>query len=128
MHQMIRKYSYIVPLIYFTLVVIWMYFGSLSNAQESEPLVLLFCLPFLFQIGFKNRMGSVILGMLMLVWSGWMALAYASEYAQATHFASVKDMSFLAYGVGLVLLNFVMSLWLFPAEMGKATQEQQYQL
>lgn len=126
--QTIRSYSYAVPLIYFTAIVLWMYASQLLNAHASEPLVLLFCLPFLFQLWFRNRMFSVVSGMLMLLWSAWMLLAYASEYAEIVSISWAVNASFMLTGGGFVLVNFAMAIWLFPAEMGKARQAQQYQL
>ncbi|WPP53272.1 hypothetical protein [Catalinimonas niigatensis] len=126
--QTIRNYSYAVPLVYFTGIVLWMYASQLLNAHTSEPLVLLFCLPFLLQLWFKNRMLSVLSGMFMLLWSAWMLLAYASEYAEVISDSWAANASFILTGGGVVLLNFAMAIWLFPAEMGKAREEQQYQL
>ncbi|MEK6477820.1 hypothetical protein WJR50_09810 [Catalinimonas sp. 4WD22] len=119
-HQSIKNYRYTLPLLYFTAIVLWIYFSRFFNGQEANPLVLLFCLPFLLQLWFRSRMLSVVLPMLMLVWSGWMALAYASEYAQGTN---ASDSLFIILGGSFVFLNFLMAIWMFPAEMGKARQE-----
>lgn len=121
-HQSIKNYGFAIPLLYFAAIVFWIYFSRLFNAQEANPLVLLFCLPFLLQLWFRNRMLSVVLPMLMLVWSGWMVLAYASEYAQG---ANVSDSLFIILGGSFVFLNFLMAIWMFPAEMGKARQEKE---
>lgn len=127
-YQFIRKSSYTIPLLYFTMLVLWMYFSGLFNARESEPLVLLCSIPFLLQLWFRNRMFSVVLGMLMLLWSGWMLLAYASEYSEIARASLFINPSFIVIGGGFVFLNFAMAIWLFPAEMGKARQGQHYQL
>lgn len=121
-NQSIKNYRYTLPLLYFTAIVLWMYFSRLFNAQEANPLVLLFCLPFLLQLWFRNRMLSVVLPMLMLVWSGWMALAYASEYAQGV---GTSDSLFIILGGSFVALNFLMAIWMFPVEMQKARQEKE---
>jgi hypothetical protein len=119
-NPMIKDYRYTAPLLYFLAIILWMYFGNLFHAQEAEPLILLFCIPFLYQLVFRNRLISIVLAMFMLVWAVWMLMAYASEYTQLASHSSEGMVSFMLTGGVFILLNFVMAIWLFPIEMGKA--------
>lgn len=97
------------PYAYFIGLCLWMAFYGMLNDNIISALFLLICIPFLYQLKFENRSLNIILGILLLIWSFWITLAYIFDVAQISTLDN-RSLSFIIGGGILVLLNFLASI------------------
>ncbi|MEM5565408.1 hypothetical protein WNY78_09840 [Psychroserpens sp. AS72] len=109
--ETISKYSKFVPYLYFLAVIaLWFTDVNQSNGLTAYP-ILLFGIPFLWQIIKPNKKLNFSLGITFVCLSSYLILAYLSD---ALNIISVSNQAkqFMVYGGIFVVANFVMALWM----------------
>lgn len=108
---LINKYANWIPYLYFIAVIAYLF----TNANQSKGVlaypILLFSIPFLWQLIKPNRKLNFALGIIFVCLSSYLVLAYLSDIFDIVSF-STKAKQFVLIGGGFVLANFVMSLWI----------------
>jgi hypothetical protein len=107
----ISKYTKFVPYLYFLSVIIyWFTTINKSDGMSAYP-ILLFGIPFLWQLIKPSRKLNFTLGIVFVCLSSYLILAYISDLLNIINWtASAKKFLFL--GGLLVVGNFIMSLWM----------------
>ncbi len=107
----LRKYTKFIPYLYFLSVI--MYWFTTVNATEgvSAYPILLFSIPFIWQLVKPSRKLNFSLGIVFVCLSSYLILAYVFDLLHIIHW-SKSSRKILFYGGLLVVGNFVMSLWI----------------
>ena len=109
--KLIHKYSKFVPYLYFIAVIAyWFTDINRSDGITAYP-ILLFGIPFLWQVLKPNRRLNFTLGITFVCISSYMILAYLSDVFDIVSF-SRNAKNFMIYGGLFVSANFVMALWI----------------
>lgn len=115
----ISKYTKFIPYLYFVSVIVY-WFTTINKIEGiSAYPVLLFSIPFLWQLIKPNRKLNFSLGIVFVCLSSYLLLAYLSDLFHIINWTeSVKQFLFVS---GLVVIgNFIMSLWIVRNSMKKA--------
>ena len=98
-----------------------MYLFTDANQSESALAypILLFGIPFLWQLIKPNRKLNFALGIIFVCLSSYLILAYLSDVFDIVTF-STKARQFVIVGGGFVLANFIMSLWIIRNSIKRA--------
>ncbi len=116
---MISKYSKFIPYLYFiTVIGYWFTDINRSEGLSAYP-ILLFGIPFLWQLIKPNEKLNFSLGIIFVCLSSYSILAYLSDALQIVSF-SENAKRFLFIGGLLVIGNFIMSLWMVRNSLKKA--------
>jgi len=114
----ISKYTKFIPYLYFLSVIVY-WFTDISKSQGiSAYPILLFGIPFLWQLIKPNRELNFSLGIVFVCLSSYMILAYLTNLLNIVSW-SESAKHFLFFGGTLVIVNFVMSLWIIRNSMKK---------
>lgn len=117
--QAIGKYSKFIPYLYFLAVIIY-WFTDLNKSEGiSAYPILLFGLPFLWQLIKPNERLNFSLGIIFVCLSSYMIVAYLSDVlniVELTH----RTKRYLILGGFFVFGNFVMALWMIRNSIKKA--------
>ncbi len=114
----ISKYTKFVPYFYF-LAVIAYWFTDLNKSDGiSAYPILLFGIPFLWQLISPNRKLNFSLGIVFVCLSSYLILAYLSDLFNIVNW-SESSKKLLFYGGVLVFGNFAMSLWILRNSIKK---------
>ena len=114
----ISKYTKFVPYLYF-LAVIAYWFTDLNKSDGiSAYPILLFGIPFLWQLISPNRKLNFSLGIVFVCLSSYLILAYLSDLFNIVNW-SESSKKLLFYGGVLVFGNFTMSLWILRNSIKK---------
>ncbi len=107
----ISKYTRFIPYLYFlSVIAYWFTDINKSDGISAYP-ILLFGIPFLWQLIKPNRKLNFSLGIVFVCLSSYLILAYLSNILNILNWSeSSKELLF--YGGLLVIGNFVMSLWI----------------
>jgi hypothetical protein len=113
------------PYIYFTIVWFGVAFPGIFSGHLVSTILFFFCLPFIYQV-FKEKKGlNLLLGVLMLLCSIFMGLAYLSDAVKIKDPGAPRAMEFLIGGGLFTILNFLMSVSLIiKASKGNSLREQ----
>jgi hypothetical protein len=107
----ISKYTKFIPYFYFISVITYWF----TNINKSEGIsaypILLFAIPFLWQLIKPNKRLNFSLGILFVCLSSYLILAYLSNLLHIVEW-SVSLKKLLFYGGLFVFGNFIMSLWI----------------
>lgn len=105
------KYSKFIPYLYF--LVVTMYWFTKVNKSEGITAypILLFGIPFLWQLIKPNQKLNFSLGIIFVCLSSYMILAYLSHVLNIITFSN-STKNYLMIGGVFVLGNFVMALWM----------------
>ena len=109
--EVISKYSKFIPYLYFiTVIAFWFTDVNRSEGISAYP-ILLFGIPFLWQIIKPNNRLNFSLGITFVCLSSYMILAYLSDLM---HIVTISESTkqYILYGGILVIANFVMALWI----------------
>ena len=107
----ISKYTKFIPYLYFLSVIIYLFTDlNQSSGLKAYP-VLLFGIPFLWQLIRPNRQLNFSLGIVFVCLSSYLILAYLTDLFDIVNW-SESSKKYLIYGGVLVLSNFIMSLWI----------------
>lgn len=109
--DVISKYSKFIPYLYFiTVIAFWFTDVNRTSGISAYP-ILLFGIPFLWQIIKPNNRLNFSLGITFVCLSSYMVIAYISDLM---HIITISENTkqYLLYGGALVIANFVMALWI----------------
>ncbi len=107
----IHKYSKFIPYLYFiTVIAFWFTDVNKSEGISAYP-ILLFGIPFLWQIIKPSNRLNFSLGITFVCLSSYMVLAYISDLMQIITISETAK-QYLLYGGALVIINFLMALWI----------------
>ncbi|MEM9681012.1 MAG: hypothetical protein AAF901_11880, partial [Bacteroidota bacterium] len=117
--KLISKYSKFVPYLYFlSVITYWFTDVNRSEGISAYP-ILLFGIPFLWQLIRPSQKLNFSLGIIFVCLSSYLILAYLSDILDIISWSdSAKRFIFL--GGALVIANFVMSLWMIRNSIKKA--------
>ncbi len=107
----ISKYTKFIPYLYFLSVIAYWFTGLNKSEGISAYPVLLFGIPFLWQLIKPNRKLNFSLGIIFVCLSSYLILAYLSDLLNIINWTE-SSKKLLFYGGLLVVGNFVMSLWI----------------
>ncbi len=107
----ISKYTKFVPYLYFLSIIIYWFTGINKSIGISAYPILLFGIPFLWQLIKPNRKLNFSLGIVFVCLSSYLILAYLSNLLNIINWTE-SSKRLLFYGGLLVVGNFVMSLWI----------------
>jgi hypothetical protein len=114
----ISKYKKFVPYLYFlSIIIYWFTHINKSEGLSAYP-ILLFGIPFLWQLLKPNRELNFSLGIVFVCLSSYLILAYLFDLFNIINWTSPSK-TFLISGGALVLSNFVMSLWIIRNSVKK---------
>nr|WP_321224835.1 hypothetical protein [uncultured Psychroserpens sp.] len=117
--ETISKYSKFVPYLYFLAVIVyWFTDVNQSNGLTAYP-ILLFGIPFLWQIFKPNKKLNFTLGITFVCLSSYLIVAYLSDVFNIINMSNnVKQ--FMVYGGIFVIANFVMALWMIRNSLNRS--------
>lgn len=117
--QTISKYSKFIPYLYFLAVIVyWFTDVNRSEGITAYP-ILLFGMPFLWQLIKPNEKLNFSLGIIFVCLSSYMILAYLSDVLHIVDL-SYRTKRLLIMGGFFVIGNFVMALWMIRNSIKKA--------
>ncbi|MFD2824108.1 hypothetical protein ACFS5M_10525 [Lacinutrix iliipiscaria] len=109
--SLISKYSKFIPYLYYLAIIVYWFTDINQNNGITAYPILLFSIPFLWQIFKPNQKLNFTLGITFVCLSSYMILAYLSDLLNITSFSnSAKYVAF--YGGLFVSANFFMALWI----------------
>lgn len=108
--KMINTYANFIPYLYFIAVTAyWFTDINRSDGISAYP-ILLFGIPFLWQIIKPNRRLNFSLGITFACLSSYLIIAYLADILDMSSLAIAKG--FILYAGLFVITNFVMSIWI----------------
>lgn len=114
----LSKYTKFIPYLYFLSVIAY-WFTSINKTEGlSAYPILLFGIPFLWQLIKPNRKLNFSLGIIFVCLSSYLILAYLFDLLNIFNY-SESSKTFVLYGGLLVVGNLVMSLWIVRNSMKK---------
>lgn len=114
----ISKYTKFIPYLYFLSVIsFWFTHINRSEGLSAYP-ILLFGIPFLWQLIKPNRKLNFSLGIVFVCLSSYLILAYLFNILNIMNW-SESAQRLLFYGGVLVFGNFIMSLWIIRNSIKK---------
>jgi len=117
--KVISKYSKFIPYLYFIAVIIYRFTDiNRSDGLTAYP-ILLFGIPFLWQLIKPNEKLNFSLGITFVCISSYMILAYLFDLLNIVNL-SYDTKRFLILGGFFVVANFVMALWMIRNSIKKA--------
>nr|WP_321236263.1 hypothetical protein [uncultured Psychroserpens sp.] len=117
--ETINKYSKFVPYLYF-LAVIAYWFTSVNKSEglTAYP-ILLFGIPFLWQLIKPNKKLNFTLGITFVCLSSYLILAYLSDLFNIIEL-SYQTKQFMVLGGVFVIANFIMALWMIRNSLNRS--------
>ena len=109
--SLISKYSKFVPYLYYLAIIIYWFTDINQNNGLTAYPILLFGIPFLWQIIKPNRKLNFTLGITFVCLSSYMILVYLSNLLDIISFSS-STTYVVFYGGLFVAANFFMALWI----------------
>ncbi|WP_104734483.1 hypothetical protein [Hanstruepera ponticola] len=117
--KLISKYSKFIPYLYYIAVIsYWFTDVNRSDGLTAYP-ILLFSIPFLWQLIKPNKQLNFSLGIVFVCLSSYLILAYLSDLFNIIDF-SASTRTFIIYGGLFVFTNFLMALWMIRNSIKKA--------
>lgn len=116
--SLISKYSKFIPYLYFITFIAYWFTGVNRTEGISAYPILLFGIPFLWQLIKPNRDLNFSLGIIFVCLTSYMILAYLSEVLNIITF-SEQLKQFVFIGGLFIITNFIMSLWIIRNSINK---------
>ena len=117
--NVIKKYSKFIPYLYFISIIIY-WFTSINRSEGlSAYPILLFAIPFLYQLIIPNKKLNFSLGIIFVCLSSYLILAYLANILSIIQW-SENAQRILFYSGFIVIGNFTMSLWIIRNSIKKA--------
>lgn len=114
----ISKYTKFIPYLYFlSIIIYWFTTINKSDGISAYP-VLLFGIPFLWQLIKPSRKLNFSLGIIFVCLSSYLILAYLFDLFNIVNWTE-SSKKLLFYGGVLVIGNFIMSLWIIRNSIKK---------
>ncbi len=108
--KILNKYSKFIPYLYFIAVIAyWFTDVNRSEGITAYP-ILLFGIPFLWQVFKPNKILSFALGVTFVYISSFLVLGYISDVLGIS--SQQLANGFILYGGLFVITNFIMSFWI----------------
>lgn len=117
--ETISKYSKFIPYLYFlTIIAYWFTQVNRDFGINAFP-ILLFGIPFIWQLFKPNRKLNFTLGITFVCLSSYLILVYISDAFNIVHISEhVKQMMWFS-GL-LVMSNFIMALWMIKNSLHRS--------
>jgi hypothetical protein len=116
--QTISKYTKFIPYLYFLSIIAYWF----TNLNKSEGIsaypILLFGIPFLWQLIKPSQKLNFSLGIVFVCLSSYLILAYVFDLLNIINWTETSK-RLLFYGGILVIGNFIMSLWMIRNSIKK---------
>jgi hypothetical protein len=109
--RLISKYSKFIPYLYFLTIIIYWFTDINSSEGITAFPILIFAIPFLWQILKPHSKLNFTLGITFVCLSSYMILAYFADILTITRIPQSLNHVVL-YGGIFVSLNFFMALWI----------------
>ncbi|NRA92020.1 MAG: hypothetical protein HRU26_04940 [Psychroserpens sp.] len=109
--KLVNTYSKFIPYLYFIAVIGFLFTDVNKASGISAYPILLFGIPFLWQIIKPNKQLNFTLGITFVCLSSYLILAYLSDMFNIVDL-SPSTKQFILYGGLFVIANFVMALWM----------------
>ncbi|WP_298761888.1 hypothetical protein [uncultured Psychroserpens sp.] len=116
--QTISKYSKFVPYLYFLAVIAYWFTDVNRSVGLTAYPILLFGIPFLWQLIKPNKKLNFTLGITFVCLSSYLILAYLSDIFNIVNVSLAKQ--FIVYGGIFVIANFVMALWMIRNSLNRS--------
>lgn len=116
---LINKYSKFIPYLYF--IAISAYWFTMVNQSEGITAypILLFGVPFLWQIIKPSKSLNLTLGFSFVCISSYLILAFVSDLLQIVSLSyPIKQL--MVYGGIFVFVSFIMALWILRNSLNKS--------
>jgi hypothetical protein len=114
----LSNYSKFIPYLYFIAVTAY-WFTDINRTEGITAFpILLFGIPFLWQILKPNSKLNLSLGITFVCLSSYLVLAYLSDLYHITNFVS-NTKQFIIYVGFFVLCNLVMALWIIRNSLNR---------
>ena len=116
--SLISKYTKFIPYLYFiAIAAYWFTIINKSQGLSAYP-ILLFAIPFLYQIIKPNKTLNFTLGITFMCISSYLILAFLSDMLQIVSLSyPIKQL--MMYGGLFVFGNFAMALWIIKNSLNK---------
>ena len=108
--EVIHRYTNFIPYLYFIAITAYWFTTINQQAGISAYPILLFAIPFVWQVIKPSHKLNFSLGIVFVCLSSYLILAYLSNTFNLPPIVIAKG--FIIYGGLFVLLNFFMSLWI----------------
>ena len=109
--KFINQYSKFIPYLYFIAIIAYWFTDVNQTEGISAYPILLFGIPFIWQIIKPNRNLNFILGTVFICLSSYLVLAYLSDIFNIISFTDYGKNSTLNGGL-FVVSNFIMAAWI----------------
>lgn len=107
----ISKYSKYIPYLYFIAIIAFWF----TDVNRSEGLIaypiLIFGIPFAWQLIRPNRRLNAILGITFVCLSSYMIIAYLTDFFNIVDLSEATK-KYLLYGGAFGIANFIMAVWM----------------
>ena len=124
--NIISKYANLTPYLYFIAITLYWFIDINQSQGFTSYLILLFSIPFLWQIIKPNKELNFTLGTVFVCLSSYLILAYLSDIFNIASITIAKG--FILYGGIFVILNFFMSVWIIRNSLKGARTILNYKL
>ena len=115
----LSKYSKFIPYFYFLAVVgYWFTDVNKTDGVTTFP-ILLFGIPFLWQIIKPNKKLNFTLGITFVCVSSYLIIVYLSDFFNITSITN-QAKEFIVYGGLFVISNFIMALWIIKNSLRRS--------
>ena len=109
--KFINQYSKFIPYLYFIMVIAYWFTDVNRREGITAYPILLFGIPFLWQLIKPNKKLNATLGIIFVCISSYLILAYLSDLFHIVSF-SKRAKDFVIFGGIFVASNFFMALWI----------------
>ena len=109
--KVLNQYSKYIPYLYYLTIVVYWFTAVNRNEGITAYPILLFGIPFLWQIVKPNRKLNFTLGITFVCISSYLILAYLSDVFDIISFTNFAN-NYVVYGGLFVTANLVMALWI----------------
>ena len=116
---LICKYSKFIPYLYFLTVIIYWFTDLNRSAGITAFPILIFGIPFLWQILKPHSKLNFTLGITFVCLSSYMILAYFADLLSLIAFSDFIN-QFAIYGGLFVSMNFFMALWIIKNSLKRS--------
>lgn len=117
--KVVSKYSKYTPYLYFiTVIAFWFTDVNESKGITAYP-ILLFGIPFLWQLIKPNKKLNFSLGIVYVCLSSYLIVAYLSDLLNIVNLSD-STKTFVLFGGIFVFTNFLMALWMVRNSIKKA--------
>ena len=117
--KFINRYSKFIPYLYFIVIIIYWFTGVNKNQGITAYPILLFSIPFLWQVVKPNRNLNLKLGVTFVCLSSYLILAHIFDILNIISFTKYIK-SFILYSDIFVFVNFLMALWIIRNSLKKS--------